>query len=73
LGKGRKIEEIIKEMSMVAEGVKACGVVMELAKEYNVEMPITEEVYKVINHGNTAFDAYKGLLRQAPGAEAEPG
>ncbi len=73
LGKGRKIEEIIKEMSMVAEGVKACGVVMELAKEYNVEMPITEEVYKVINHGNTVFDAYKGLLRQAPGAEAEPG
>ncbi|MEM1327891.1 MAG: NAD(P)H-dependent glycerol-3-phosphate dehydrogenase [Bacteroidota bacterium] len=73
LGKGRKIKEIIDEMSMVAEGVKACSVVMELAKEYGVEMPITEEVYKVINHDNTVFDAYKGLLRQAPGTEAEPG
>lgn len=73
LGQGRKLEEIISEMSMVAEGVKTCGVVMELAATYNVEMPITAEVYKVVNEGNTAFDAFKGLLRRETGSEAEPG
>ena len=73
LGKGQTIEEIINEMSMVAEGVKTCGVVMELAKEYNVEMPITHEVYKVINSGATVRDAFKGLLRGKIGAESDPG
>ena len=73
LGKGQTIEEIINEMSMVAEGVKTCGVVMELAREYNVEMPITHEVYKVVNSGATVRDAFKGLLRGKIGAESDPG
>lgn len=73
LGKGRKLDEIIEEMSMVAEGVKTCGVVMELAEEYGVHMPITEEVYKVIHDGNTAQDAYRGLLRTRSKSEADPG
>ncbi len=73
LGKGRSLDEIIEEMSMVAEGVKTCGVVMELAKEYEIDMPITSEVYKVVNAGNTVKDAFRGLLRRASGSEAEPG
>lgn len=73
LGKGRSLDEIINEMSMVAEGVKTCGVVRELAHQYNVEMPITEEMYKVINEGNTVKDAFRGLLSQETGSEAEPG
>ena len=60
-------------MSMVAEGVKTCGVVRELAHEYNVEMPITEEMYKVINEGNTVKNAFRGLLGKETGAESEPG
>ena len=40
LGRGRTIDEIIADMNMVAEGVKTCRVVMELAEEYGVEMPI---------------------------------
>ncbi|MEM6317852.1 MAG: NAD(P)H-dependent glycerol-3-phosphate dehydrogenase [Bacteroidota bacterium] len=73
LGKGRSLTEIIEEMSMVAEGVKTCGVVMELAAEYGVDMPITSEVYKVVNEGNTVSDAFKGLLRRKSGAESDPG
>lgn len=73
LGQGRSLEEIIEEMSMVAEGVKTCGVVMELAKEYEIEMPISSEVFKVIQDGNTVKDAFKGLLRHKSGSEAEPG
>lgn len=63
LGQGKSLEEIIESMSMVAEGVKTCGVVMELAEKYGIEMPITNEVYKVVSDGNTVRDAFKGLLR----------
>ena len=73
LGQGRSLDEIIEEMSMVAEGVKTCGVVRELSREYGVEMPITEEVYKVVNDGNSATRAFRGLLRHKTGSEAEPG
>lgn len=73
LGKGRTLKEIIDEMSMVAEGVKTCGVVRELAQQYNVEMPITEEMYKVINEGSTVRDAFRGLVGHESGAESDPG
>jgi glycerol-3-phosphate dehydrogenase (NAD(P)+) len=62
LGKGRTIDEIIDEMQMVAEGVKTSRVVMELAEQHQVEMPIAEEVYNVVHEGRTAAEAYRGLL-----------
>ena len=73
LGKGRTLTEIIDEMSMVAEGVKTCGVVIELAKQYGVEMPITQEVFKVVNGGGTYKDAFRGLIKSKIGAESDPG
>jgi glycerol-3-phosphate dehydrogenase (NAD(P)+) len=62
LGKGRTIEEIVEEMQMVAEGVKTVAVVHELAAQYDVEMPIVDEVYRVVNEGQSAQEAYRGLL-----------
>jgi glycerol-3-phosphate dehydrogenase (NAD(P)+) len=62
LGRGRTIEEIIEEMHMVAEGVKTAGVVRELSQRYGVEMPIADEVYRVLNEGQSAAEAYRGLL-----------
>ena len=64
LGKGRSLDEIIEEMHMVAEGVKTTKVVMELADEYGVEMPIAEQMAAVCNEGRSATDAYRGLLRR---------
>ncbi len=49
-------------MQMVAEGVKTVAVVRELAAEYDVEMPIVDEVYRVVNEGQSAEQAYRGLL-----------
>ena len=69
LGKGRKIDDIIAEMAEVAEGVKTAKVVMELAKEYNIEMPIATQVYKVLYEGNTVHDAFRGLLRREVGTK----
>jgi glycerol-3-phosphate dehydrogenase (NAD(P)+) len=62
LGKGRKIDEIIDEMHMVAEGVKSSKVVMELAVEHGVELPIAAEVHAVVHEGRPATEAYRGLL-----------
>ena len=62
LGRGRKIEEIIDEMSMVAEGVKTSRVVMELGEQYGVDLPIAGEVFAVVHEGRPAADAYRGLL-----------
>lgn len=73
LGKGRHIDEIIRDMVMVAEGVKSAPVVMELAKEHDIRMPIAEDVYKVLTGESTAQRAFRGLLRVSAGAESEPG
>jgi glycerol-3-phosphate dehydrogenase (NAD(P)+) len=73
LGKGRTIHQIIDDMHMVAEGVKTSRVVMELAERYRVEMPICREVYRVVHEGSKPAQAYRGLLRLAPGSELEPG
>ena len=73
LGQGKTLDEIIAGMSEVAEGVKSAKAVIELAKEYQVEMPIATEVYKVLYEGNTVFDAFRGLIRRKVGSEAEPG
>jgi glycerol-3-phosphate dehydrogenase (NAD(P)+) len=62
LGKGRTIDEIIEEMHMVAEGVKTASVVMELAEEYGVDMPIAEQVFRAVREGMPATQAYRGLL-----------
>ncbi|MGZ4692575.1 MAG: NAD(P)H-dependent glycerol-3-phosphate dehydrogenase [Acidimicrobiales bacterium] len=69
LGKGRTIDEIIDEMNMVTEGVKTASVVMELSEQYDVDMPIAEQVYAVINEGRPATEAYRGLLGRRAGDE----
>ena len=48
----------------MAEGVRTARTVSELAREYGVEMPITEEVAAVCHAGSTAEEAYRGLLRR---------
>ena len=72
LGKGRKIDEIIAEMSMVAEGVKTTPVVIELGELHNCDMPIAREVYEIVQGNNTVYDAFRGLLRRETGSEADP-
>ena len=69
LGKGRSIDEIIAEMNMVAEGVKSSNVVVELAQQHDVEMPIAEQVRAVCHEGATAEDAMLALLSRTPKPE----
>lgn len=73
LGKGRKIDDIIEEMVMVAEGVKSAPTVMKLAKKYGIRMPIATDVSEVIDGRRTPNQAFFGLLKRQAGAEHEPG
>ena len=71
LGKGETIDEIIAAMNMVAEGVKTSKVVMELADDLGLDMPIASEVYQVCHEGRTAAEAYADLLRRDTGREMD--
>jgi glycerol-3-phosphate dehydrogenase (NAD(P)+) len=64
LGKGRKIEDIIGSMRMVAEGVKSCKPIFELGQEADVRMPITENVVRICHDGAPVEDVVRDLLNQ---------
>jgi glycerol-3-phosphate dehydrogenase (NAD(P)+) len=61
LGRGRHIDEIVAEMSMVAEGVKSAPSVLALAHRHHVEMPIAEQVAAVVSGRTTAPEAFVAL------------
>lgn len=63
LAQDKTLEEAIEALGQVAEGVKTASTVMELAEEYDVEMPIAAEVDAVVNDGRHPRDAYRGLMR----------
>ena len=71
LGKGQTIDEIIESMNMVAEGVKTSKVVMELAEDLGLDMPIAEQVHACCHEGRSAAEAYTGLLRRGTGREMD--
>ena len=71
LGKGQTIDEIIAAMNMVAEGVKTSKVVIEIADELGIDMPIASEVRAVCHEGRAAAEAYAGLLRRGSGREVD--
>jgi glycerol-3-phosphate dehydrogenase (NAD(P)+) len=64
LGQGQAIGDIIAGTNMVAEGVKSSPGVLDLARRYGVEMPITEQVVAVCHHGSTARDALAELMQR---------
>jgi glycerol-3-phosphate dehydrogenase (NAD(P)+) len=68
LGKTRTTEDIVSDMSMVAEGVRSSLAVLDLAGTVGVEMPITEQVVAVLHLGKKAADAIVSLMRR----EARP-
>lgn len=70
---GMSTEEIVASMNMVAEGIKTSSVVMNLAQQYQVDMPIATEVDAVVRGEHSAAQAFRGLRKLAAGAEQESG
>ncbi len=66
IGSGKSLEQVLSEMVMVAEGVKTTRSVHQLTRKYQVEMPISEQVYQVLFHGKSPHDAvYELMTRDA--------
>jgi glycerol-3-phosphate dehydrogenase (NAD(P)+) len=73
LGRGRTLEEVTGEMRMVAEGVKTASIVVELAEQHDLDLPIARTIHDVVTGRLRASDAYRGLIRVPAGHESEPG
>jgi glycerol-3-phosphate dehydrogenase (NAD(P)+) len=65
LGQGMKIKDILKKTQFVAEGVTTAESAYELAKKFNVEMPIVEQVYSVIYKDNDPLQAVRNLMERS--------
>lgn len=62
LGKGVSLEDTLKEIGMVVEGVNALIAAKELSEKYSVEMPIVNVVYAVVYEGLNVRDGVKQLF-----------
>ncbi|MDZ7362866.1 MAG: NAD(P)H-dependent glycerol-3-phosphate dehydrogenase [candidate division KSB1 bacterium] len=62
IGRGRKLQDILSEMMMVAEGVRTTQAAYRLAQQHGVEMPITGEVYRVLFENKDAKQAVNALM-----------
>lgn len=65
LGRGERLDDILANMKMVAEGVATSKSAYELSKKYNVEMPIIEKIYQVINENKNPVDAVRELMTRS--------
>lgn len=62
LGRGQQLDDIINEMNAVAEGVKTTKALYNLSEKLGVELPITEQVYKILYEGKDPAIAVRDLM-----------
>jgi glycerol-3-phosphate dehydrogenase (NAD(P)+) len=62
LGKGRALHQILASMRMVAEGVDTTAALLALAREHNVELPITEQVDAILHQGKSPREAIRDIM-----------
>lgn len=62
IGQGKSIEEAIKEVGMVVEGIYAVDGAYKLARKYSVGTPIIDEMYDIIHNGKTPQEATTNLM-----------
>ncbi len=66
IGRGEKLDDIIKSMNMVAEGIKTTKSAYDWSVKNNVEMPITEAVYNVLFNDINPSEALQKLMTREP-------
>lgn len=71
LGKGHDLEEVLANMGMVVEGVRTTKAAYQLAKKYEVNMPITNALYNVLFNGKNVKESVDILMTRTKTAEME--
>ena len=69
IGQGYSLEQAIEKLDMVAEGVRTTKVCYFLSKKYNVYMPITENIYKVLYEGLSINECAENLMKKMAAEE----
>jgi glycerol-3-phosphate dehydrogenase (NAD(P)+) len=64
LGKGRRLEQIVGSMRIVAEGVRTTGATVALSARRGVEMPITRQVLRILEGEISPLDAIRELMER---------
>ena len=71
LGEGRKLDDIVGEMNMVAEGVKTTESALALAEQLGVDARMSRQVGRVLYEDVAPLDAMHALLSRPAGREYE--
>ncbi len=71
IGKGYTMEEAMKEVQMVVEGVYSAKAALLLARQYGCDMPIVEQVNQVLFEGKAPRDAVSDLMLRDGRIEAD--
>ena len=71
IGQGKTLEETLKEVKMVVEGITATEVAYEVAKELNIEMPITNAIYDVLHNKANPNEVVTELMMRSKTHEIE--
>lgn len=71
LAQGKTVEEVLGGTKMVVEGIRTARIVHEIAEKENIRMPITNEVFHVLEGEYSARDAIVHLMNRAKKAETE--
>jgi glycerol-3-phosphate dehydrogenase (NAD(P)+) len=65
LARGRKLDEIVRSMNMVAEGIKTTNAAVDLARRHQVEMPISEQMFQMLHFGLSPREAIQRLMERS--------
>lgn len=71
IGQGKTLAETLEEVDMVVEGVTTTKAAYRLAESFNVEMPITEQIYQVLFTGLDPAIAVNNLMSRGKTKEVE--
>jgi glycerol-3-phosphate dehydrogenase (NAD(P)+) len=69
LGEGKSLDQILARMPGVAEGVWTTKAALALARKHRVDMPITEELHRILYEGKSARDALRDLMNREQRSE----
>lgn len=65
IGQGQSLDKVLDAMGMVVEGIQTTKSALTLAQKYNVKMPITTELYKVLFQNKSPHQAVLHLMERA--------
>lgn len=65
LARGRKLDEIVQSMKMVAEGIKTTNAAVGLSRRLGVEMPISDQMFQMLHFGVSPREALQRLMERS--------